>query len=95
MALAQLGFNGTTMADRAALLSAFTAACCSGATLAWVGLLALGREEALLQVTHLRQCEVQLGLQCSIGLQGLRLQFTHEAVVTNFLLLAPSDCLAV
>ena len=35
------------MADRAALLSAFTAACCSGATLAWVGLLALGREEAL------------------------------------------------
>ena len=83
------------MADRAALLSAFTAACCSGATLAWVGLLALGREEALLQVTHLRQCEVQLGLQCSIGLQGLRLERAHKTVVADYLLFVSGHRFAV
>ena len=39
-----------------------------------------------MQVTHLRQCEVQLGLQCSIGLQGLRLERAHKTVVADFLL---------
>ena len=56
MAFAHLGFNGTTVPDSAALLSALTARCCLGATLAGPALLALGGEEALLQVADLSQC---------------------------------------
>jgi len=62
----QVGFNGASVADHAALLSALAARHCFGATLAGSALLALGREETLLQITHLRQCRVQRALQRSI-----------------------------
>ena len=48
-----------------------------------------------MQVTHLRQCEVQLGLQCSIGLQGLRLERAHKTVVADYLLFVSGHRFAV
>jgi hypothetical protein len=66
MALAELGFNGAAVADRAALLPAFAAGRSLGATLAGYVSFALGGEQSLLQVAHLSQCFIQRGLQSSI-----------------------------
>ena len=56
MALTEFVFNSATVAGAADLLSALTACRCFRATFAGPALLALGGEEALLQIPHLSEC---------------------------------------
>jgi hypothetical protein len=87
----QLGLQRAPVPGGAALLSSWAAPSCrSGLALAMFALLALAGEYASLQITYLTACQVQLSLQCGVGLDASHLEFTQNALVPK---LAPLEAI--